>query len=383
MSTVNQHIDGNGNIIAGSGDIHSNSFDSHGGTQNIAQGERAIGCQINNYGSQTAAPIIPRHLPSLEPCFLHREEELAWLNDRLHPGKVAAVCGPGGMGKSALAAQAVHQLDAARFPDGILFHSFYHQPKTETALQEICSAFQVKPEPTLETAVRAALAGRKVLLILDGAEQADDLPALLRLRGTCGVLITSRKRADAQGARLDLTPLEERPAAEVFCAYSGTAADDASVQGICKILGGWPVALRIAGRYLSSTGESAADYLQWLKQEPFKELAGGQHQEENAALLLRRSVAQVSGDARLALGLAGCLAFAPIAREPVAAILDGDERRARAALNELVNYGLMEKSEERWQISHALIHTYVRTELALSQEDRNRVIAWYRSCHTA
>jgi tetratricopeptide (TPR) repeat protein len=322
-------------------------------------------------------PPIPNQLPSLEPCFLHREEEIVWLNDRLHPGKVAAVCGPGGMGKSALAAQAVHQLEPARFPDGIVFHSFYHQPKVETALQAICAAYQVEAKAGLEAAVRQVLAGRKALLILDGAEEADDLPALLRLRGACGVLITSRKRSDALADRLDLKPLDEQPAAEVFRLYSGVAADDAGVQGICKLLGGWPVALRIAGRYLSTTGESAADYLQWLEQEPFKELAGGQHQEENAALLLRRSVDAVSADARLALGLAGCLAFAPLAREPVAAILDGDERRARAALNELVTYGLLEKREERWQVSHALVHTYARKELALSKESLERLAAYY------
>ncbi|MCI5150716.1 MAG: tetratricopeptide repeat protein [Candidatus Electrothrix sp. MAN1_4] len=102
-------------------------------------------------------------------------------------------------------------------------------------------------------------------------------------------------------------------------------------------------------------------------------------------MLLRRSVAQVSDDARLALSLAGTLAFAPITRDTVAAILKGDENRARDALNELVNYGLnqlvdyslLEKREERWQVSHALIHTYARTELTLSKESLERLTAYY------
>jgi hypothetical protein len=378
MSTVSQHTDGNGNIFSGTGDVRVDHLEQH-------------------YHA-AASPPIPNQSPALEPCFLHRKEELVWLNDRLHPGKVVAVCGPGGMGKSALAAQAVHQLEAARFPDGIIFHSFYHQPKVETALQAICAAYQVEAKAGLETAVRNALSGRKALLILDGTEQADDLPALLRLRGGCGVLITSRKTEDALDELWELKRLDKAQAEEVFRHHSKIAGDDANVAGICKILDGWPVALRIAGRYLRRTKESAADYLQWLEKEPFKELGSGKHEEENMALLLRRSVAQVSGDARLALGVAtmripwGVLPWGSFAwgggassltRKPVAAILDNDERRARNALNELINYGLMEKSEERWQISHALIHTYVRTELALSQEDRNRVIAWYRSCHTA
>jgi tetratricopeptide (TPR) repeat protein len=376
-------------------------FNSKGGEQNIAQGDHSIGQQNNSgcvkqtstgdgciiagtgniyigqYGSQPAPPPIPRQLPPLDTCFLGRDKQLAELLPLLYPGRVVAVCGPGGMGKSALAAQAVHQLEPARFPDGIILHSFYSHPRIEEALQRIAKAFCIEAKPSLEIAVENALAGRKALLIFDGTEEADDLKALLRLRGTCGVLITSRKRSDAQGARLDLKPLEEQDAAAVFREYSGVAADDASVQGICKLLGGWPVALRIAGRYLSSTGESTADYLRFLSKVPFKRLASGEHQEENAALLLRRSVAKVSADARLALGLAGCLAFAPIAREPVMAVLDGDELRSADALGELVNYGLLEKREERWQISHALVHTYARTELALSTERLELLAGYY------
>lgn len=387
--------------------IDSNTFESSGGMQNAGIGDGAIGQQnsttqqvdgdgniiagrdvrigrLEQHHHHAAPPPIPHHLPSLDTCFLGRDRQLAELLPLLLPGKVVAVCGPGGMGKSALAAQAVHQLEPARFLDGIILHRFYEHPRIEQALQRIAKAFSIEAKPSLEIAVEDVLAGRKALLILDGAEEADDLPALLKLRGICGVLITSRKRSDAQGARLDLKPLEEQDAAAVFREYSGVAADDASVAGICKILGGWPVGLRIAGRYCSSTGESTADYLRFLSKVPFRRLASGEHQEENAALLLRRSVDAVSADARLALGLAGCLAFAPLAPEPVTAILDGDELRSADALGELVNYGLLEKREERWQISHALVHTYARIELALSKEKLKWLAGLYiQACNAA
>jgi len=353
-----------------------NRFENKGKDQNVAQGDGAIAKQVNVYN--TTPPVEPpRQLPPLDACFLGRDKELAELVGQLHPGKVVAVCGPGGMGKSALAAQAVHKQE--HFPDGIVFHKFYDKPGTDQALQTIAEAFQVqvKMKESLATAVQAVLAGKKALLILDGAEDAENLKAVLDLRSTCGVLITSRKRSDAQGFRLDLKPLEDKPAVDVFCEYSGATEDDASVLGVCEILDGWPVGLRIAGRYLCITDESAADYLRWLEQEPFKELGDGEHQEENAALLLRRSVAQVSKGARLALSVAGTLAFAPIAREPVAAVLDGDDRRARTALNELINYGLLEKQEERWQINHALIYTYARSELTLSRESLERLAGYY------
>jgi tetratricopeptide (TPR) repeat protein len=335
-------------------------------------------------GSQPAASIIPRQLPPLDTCFLGRDRELTELLEQLRPGKVAAVCGPSGMGKSALAAQAVSRLEADRFPDGIVFHSFYHQPSTDMALQTICNAFGVEAKAGLASTVRQVLAGRKALLILDGAEEADDLPAVLVLRGTCGVLITSRKRADAQGFRIDLKPLEKQPAAAVFCEHSGAEVDDESVAGICKILDGWPVGLRIAGRYCSSTGESAAEYLRWLKKRPFRKLSAGRHQKDNMALLLKHSLKQVSADAVQALQVAGVLAFAPIILMPFALVLlkededtDELELRSNEVMGELVNYGLLEATEKGWQASHVLIHTYARTELALSKESLERLAGWY------
>jgi len=86
-------------------------------------------------------------------------------------------------------------------------------------------------------------------------------------------------------------------------------------------MGGWPLALRIAGQYLRNTGESATEYLRWLEKEPLKELGDGEYQEENAALLLRRSVEQVSEDAKFALNIIGALAFAPFTERPVAVLL--------------------------------------------------------------
>jgi len=329
-------------------------------------------------------PVIPRDLQPLDDCFLGRDKELAELVKQVRPGRVAAVCGPGGMGKSALAAQAVSRLEASRFPDGIIFHSFYGHPETEQALQAVCAAFQVEVTAGFETTVKGLLAGRKALLILDGAEEAHDLKAVLRLCSSCGVLITSRKRDDAPGFRLDLAPLEKKPAVEVLREHSGLAEDDEAVQGICKILDGWPVGLRIAGRYLGTRGESAADYLRWLEKRPFRKLRTGEHQEDNAALLLERSMKQVSADAVQALRLAGTLAFAPITLMPFSLALYTDdededelELRSNEALGELVQYGLLETTGKGWQISHALIHTYARTELALSRESLERVARYY------
>lgn len=386
----------------------TNRFNSKDGDQNIGQGHGAVGKQINDHrttsqtidGNENMAAgrdinITNNHyppapaaslnlLPSKDDVFLHREEELAWLDKHLHPDKVVAVCGPGGMGKSALAARAVRRLDAARFPDGIIFHTFYHQPATAQAVQTVAHALGIKGEADPERQVALALGSKQALLILDGAEEADDLRAVLALRGSCGVLITSRKKTDAGPLRLDLQALPDEQAEEVLRAWGGDVEDQESIERIAELLGGWPVALRLAGHYLHSTGEPAVDYLRWLEQEPFKELGDGeQHQAGNAALLLQRSAAQVSEDSRLVLGLAGTLAYDLLATAPMIALLEDDERRCRLAVNELVNYGLLERRDNRLHIGHALIHQYAATHLGLSKEALQRVAHYYRGwCRT-
>ncbi|MGX9725831.1 MAG: tetratricopeptide repeat protein [Candidatus Electronema sp. VV] len=385
-----------------------NQFDSKGSGQSIAQGDHSIG-QQNNSGcvEQTSAGNgciiagtgdvriehlhqhyprtehgIPLQRPPKAEHFTGRDAELKEMLAALQPGRAVTLCGPGGMGKTALAAQAVWTLAPGKevpalFPDGIIFHSFYGQEDVSLAFAHIVRSYDEEQQDTSFAAAFRLMASKQALLILDGAEEASDLPAVLRLRGGCGVLITSRRKEDAPVAPLAVTPLGQQDAEELFRRHCGAAADAETAAAICGLLGGWPVALRIAGRYCSTTGESAADYLRFLRQQPFRRLGKGEHGQENAALLLRRSVAQVSDDARLALALAGCLAFAPLAPEPVAVILDGDELRSADALGELVNYGLLEKPGERWQTSHALIHTYARSELVMSKESMAQLAKYY------
>lgn len=354
----------------------NDTYHLHGENINLATDQGRA-----NQGAADRLPSSPppRDLPALDSHFLGRDNELAYLLANLRPGKVITVCGPGGMGKSALAAQAADQLEMSRFPDGILFHSFYNQPDTGAALAYIAEAFGREASPSQAAAARRALAGKKALLILDGAEEADDLKAVLDLRGSCGVLITSRRRQDCPDKRLDLQPLASEAAAQLLRAWIGgeSESDQETLERICTRLGNWPVALRIAGRYLSRTDEQAEEYLEWLVKEPFKELGEGNHAEENAALLLKRSLEQVSEDARLVLGLFGALAFTPLSREPVRAVLDDDIRRGRSAINSLVNFGLLVRDDERWQTSHALVHSYARTELPLNDERLKRLAAYY------
>ena len=98
-----------------------------------------------------------------------------------------------------------------RFPGGVLFHTFYGRPAAAEAAADFARAYGLDPNPDPFAALGAALRGRVALLILDGAEEADDLHQLLARRDRCGVLITSRKRADVVdvGIEVERLPLDK------------------------------------------------------------------------------------------------------------------------------------------------------------------------------
>ncbi|MDX1687824.1 MAG: tetratricopeptide repeat protein [Candidatus Promineifilaceae bacterium] len=322
---------------------------------------------------------IPFQRPPRAEHFVGREQELEEIVAALQPGRVVTLCGPGGIGKSALAAEAVWRLAPGnappeRFPDGIVFHSFYNQPQASQALESIALAFDEEPRPTPRDAAQRALAGRRALLILDGTEDADDLQAVLNVRGGCGVLVTSRTRKDALAERQDLPPLSHDDAVDLLQMWGGERATEAEPAGqICELVGRLPLAVRLVGRYLDETGEPAADYLAWLEDTPLQALDHGRRQEESVPVLLEKSLAQASDEARKVLSVVGLLALAPFSREPLAAALERSPNQLRKPLGELVSYGLLLRSGKQYEVSHALVQTFARRRLVAPEGSLARV----------
>ena len=337
----------------------------------------------NTYVSQSGPPPLPLQKPLRTQHFTGRQAELAKLLADLQPGKVVTLCGPGGMGKSALAAEAIWTLSPGdqppdRFPDGIIFHTFYHQPQANLALEKIARAYGVDPRQSPRDAALQALAGRTALLVLDGTEQADDLPAVLAVAGNCGVLVTTRRHADAPDAVQDVTPLPRPESLELLRAWAGRyAAEDAAANDIVRLLGGLPLALYLCGRYLAQRHQQAGEYVAWLKQEDLEALHFGERPTASIPLLLRRSLEQVSEQAQAAFGVAGILAQAPFDAGAVAAALDIKTGAANRALGELVDYGLLLRPDDSYQVTHALAHSYARTQAAPGADVVNRLAPYY------
>lgn len=264
---------------------------------------------------------VPLQRPPRAEHFTDRKQELEQLLHDLQPGRVVTLCGPGGIGKSALAAEAIWQLTkdnqpSKRFPDGVIWHDFYQEKETDKALEQIALSFGEEPRPTPLDAARRALAGRTVLLLLDGTEDADNLPIIHTVVGNCGVIVTSRLREDAVAEPQRIDALHTEEARKLLQAWGKEHADDgAAVRKICELVGGLPLAVRLAGRYLNTYEERATEYLKWLQNSPLEALNQGERKIQSVPLLMERSLKRVSEEACHVLSVSGILAFVSFSRE--------------------------------------------------------------------
>ncbi|WP_051813955.1 tetratricopeptide repeat protein, partial [Kitasatospora sp. MBT63] len=179
---------------------------------------------------------------------------------------VTAVDGMAGIGKTTLAVRAAHAL-ADRYPDGQLFVDLHgHTPGQEpitpaAALDRLLRHLGVSPERIPDgveqraAAWRAALAGQRVLVVLDNARDVGHVRPLLPGAGSALVLITSRRRLTAlDGAvNLSLEVLTPRDAVELFVRIVGADRAEgrrAEVEDVVALCGCLPLAIRIAASRL-------------------------------------------------------------------------------------------------------------------------------------
>ncbi|MGB1250981.1 MAG: tetratricopeptide repeat protein [Candidatus Promineifilaceae bacterium] len=318
---------------------------------------------------------IPLELPErrLIIHFTGREQELAQLQSELRAGCFLTLTGAGGMGKTTLVAKLLWTLHKTgellqRFPDGVVFHTFYEQPTIAEAQAHILRAFGKRDSLDAQV-LKTLLMQKRALLVLDGAEDADDLPRLLDRVGNSGVLITSRKRDDAPEGLLPITPMDAAVGVELLQKWIGKDAPTEPLAQIVALTGGLPLALRLAGRNIREQDENPAQFAQWLAESPLQQLDKGKRRIDSVPLLLERSVAQLKPAAQALVPLIGCLALAPFDVKLIAAGIGGSVQEARAQLADLTRYGLLIRTDEgAFQVVHALIHHFARVERSLDND---------------
>ncbi|MFI7702115.1 BTAD domain-containing putative transcriptional regulator [Nonomuraea sp. NPDC049480] len=333
---------------------------------------------------------IPIELPPGTRSFTARAAEIAWLHTTLTdtvPGRpvVAAIDGPGGMGKSALAIHAAHAV-GDRFADGVL----YLDLRAATAGLQPLSPFQalgrllrsLSPDgtvlpPTLDEAAaryRSLTSTRNLLIILDNALDARQVRPLIPAGSACAVIITSRQiMASLDGlSHLHLTGLDHADATALLARIADPGrveAEPEAAQQIVRHCGGLPLALRIAAARLAARPDWTLSHLADQLTDTTRRLATLVH----ADLDIRTSIAaglqhlpdEPSGrDAVHAFLLLGLLETRTPTAAVASALTDWPEHRAEAALDHLVDARLLESAGPGRYRMPDLIRLYAREQAA-------------------
>jgi tetratricopeptide (TPR) repeat protein len=335
------------------------------------------GDQYLSFSVQSQPWTPPVMLLLRAQSFVGREEDLAWLLEQLQDdtGKTIALCGLGGMGKTALAAEALARLVAQpdwmkRFPGGIFSYSFYPNPSLDVAFEEVARIFGEDPGADPRRAAIRALSRRRTILVFDGVEVLADVRPLRELGGRHIVLLLSRRQSDALDVahRLTLNLLTQEQGIQLLKKQAGQrAADRSCAEQLVQKIGGYPLALQLIGSYLSSGEEEITEYLQWLEQEGLKALFHSEDQTQRIRVLLQRTYDSLTPHEQSIFALLGLLAPAPFSFALVQGILDLPERAIRRALNSLVNLSVLRRPQQEYEVSHALVHAFAVELLSLRE----------------
>ncbi|MFO1327849.1 MAG: NB-ARC domain-containing protein [Rubrivivax sp.] len=217
----------------------------------------------------------PPGTPVAATPLLGRDEALERLQQLLGSQRLVTLLGPGGVGKSRLALQAAVQL-APRFAEGAVWVPLEDLGTPAAVAPRIAErlGLRLAARDSPPAALARALAGRSLLLVLDGFEAvidaADGVAALLSATRALRVLVTSRERLDLAGEHLlplAALPVPDAgapaqavlasPAAQLFLARAqalqpgmdGAAQPDA-LAAICRRTEGLPLALELAAAWV-------------------------------------------------------------------------------------------------------------------------------------
>ncbi len=217
--------------------------------------------------ARVPASTVPRQLPLDFAAFAGRANQLRLLDETLPslaPVVITAIAGSAGVGKSALAIHWAHSV-AHKFPDGQLYinlRGFDAEAAVSPAdaIRRFLDSLGTAPQhipmdlDAQATLYRSLLADKRILLVLDNAQSAEQVRPLLPGGSRCRVLVTSRNRlaglAATSGARpvfLDVLTFDE--AQELLAARIGEDrmhAEPEAVEEIVARCASLPLALAVA-----------------------------------------------------------------------------------------------------------------------------------------
>jgi tetratricopeptide (TPR) repeat protein/transcriptional regulator with XRE-family HTH domain len=357
----------------------------------LAGGQAATDAASGLGAGIAATRTLPRDIAS----FTGREPELRELVDVVASATgsggvvgIHAIGGMAGVGKTAFAVHAAHQL-ASRFPGGQIFLPLHgHTPGQRPvdpadALANLLMTVGVPVQqipPDLEARIalwRDRLVGRQLLLVLDDAADSEQVRPLLPGTSASLVLVTSRRHLsaleDTRAISLDTLPPKE--AAELLvrlAARPRLSPFDMAVAEVTRLCGYLPLAVGMLARQLHH-------HPAWTLEDLAADLAAARDrlelmQAENLSVTaaFNLSYEDLTGAQRQLFRRLGLHPGTDIDAHAAAALSDNDLALTRRHLEALYDhYLLTEPTRGRYRL-HDLIREHAHALNARDDPDGDR-----------
>lgn len=169
---------------------------------------------LNQYRQGVAdhSLAVAQRLPAERSSFVGRRDELGKVRDLLSASRLVCLVGPGGVGKTRLAARAATHYGRS-FRDGAALVELAGIRNQSLVARQVAEAFDMRDDSGrwLAASVASVLSDRHVLLVLDNCEHLRDACAVLvdTLLASCPrlhVLATSRQPLEVPGESILTVP---------------------------------------------------------------------------------------------------------------------------------------------------------------------------------
>ena len=344
-------------------------------------------------GAESADLVVPAQLPA-DVGLSGRAGPIRALDQTLEGGgsvPIVVISGSAGVGKTALAVHWAHRV-RHRFPDGQLFANLGGRGVTVRPIRMLAAFLFSLGIPAervpvdVETAgalLRTTLAGRRVLIVLDNARDADQVRPLLPGNRDSMVVVTSRERmvglVARDGARqLTLDVLSRTAALDLLgrtLGHERVDADRASAIELASLCAWLPLALRIAAAKL-------ADHPHCTIADHVEELRAGNalsalevHGDEQAAVRVAfdQSYGALSTPGQRLFRLLGLVPVAAVSVRTAAVLAGISAAQAARELGNLARAHLVEqRAPDRYGLFHHLLRQYAVEQTPALDRDPER-----------
>lgn len=350
------------------------------GESDVAVWERNLEAALG-YASACAVVSVSEELPDASLEFTGRQEQRGVILDHFgeRGGGLIWISGMPGVGKSSLAVQVARDLrdaDAQGLSVVTDLRGFSSQGPPADAhavldalLRQLgVSVTGLGASEARASALRAALAVRPHVVILDDAAGADQVRTIIPDSTGLRIVVTSRTAANlpVEALHIALQPLSEDEALEMLATYAGAERLKEEFEAgreLVGITGNLPLALRLAGARITANQ-------QWSLAEHV-ELAESRRRalrvEDSVAEAFARTYRALDQDAQVMLRLVAIHPVAMMSHSSAVALAEGVVPDPHFALQELLQHSMLTQPRPNRYALHELLRVHA-ADLSLDQD---------------